>query len=99
MASLEDAIARTLRQMRESRGLTKSEVAVLADTKEATLGRWEKTGAAGRTPTPTSLAKLANVYETTPSALYASAEKDAVGEKARKVEQKIKGKHGNGNKD
>lgn len=70
MAIVEDALANTLRTMREHKGYTQTEVANQINTSTANISRWETPGNNGRTLSPTNLYQISNVYESTPSEIY-----------------------------
>lgn len=71
MASVEDALAATLKRLRESSGLSQSEVAETLGTKQPVVARWEKVKAnGGATPSPSNLNNVSALYGTTPAAVY-----------------------------
>lgn len=104
MASVEIALARTLKSLREARGYSQTAVAQGLGTKTASVSRWES---GERTPSPSTVSSLAVLYGTSLPAIYSQVDvvakqqvSSALREKARELEQQINRKepqHGNGN--
>jgi transcriptional regulator with XRE-family HTH domain len=94
MATVEQALAATLRALREQKGLSQESVSNLVGVKQPTIANWEN---AARTPSPTYLSSIASAYETTASQIYEKSESLQT-EKLDLISKPKKGKHGNSHK-
>jgi len=63
MATVSEALAATLRSLREQRGLSQEQVSESVEVSQPTIARWE-TGS--RTPTVSNLYAVSTAYNTTP---------------------------------
>lgn len=91
------AVGKALRAMRQSRGLTQTEIADVVGVKQATVSNWEN----GRfTPDYADIRDYTHAVGETPSSLFATVEAevqaslpDPVRERALALQQRINSRH------
>lgn len=96
MTTVEDALANTLRLMREHKGYTQESVARSLGTSSANISRWETSGPKRHTISPTNLYLVSSLYESTPSTVYELASSEITLDDL--ISKPKKGNNGNSNK-
>lgn len=96
MSTVEQALARTLRDLRREKNFSQLQVGEILDKPQATISLWEN---ASRKISPTDLSNISSVYCTTPAAIYESINTNEniidkiIYARARKLESKINQKY------
>lgn len=89
MANVQQALAATLRTLREQKGLTQSEVSTSLSVSQPTVANWEN----GRnSPTISNLYAVSKRYESTPIKVLEMSETPSMQERAKQLEQINKAK-------